>query len=142
MNLLALILNAAMLGFTCMVLVTDGLPKDPDYIFFAVLLFFVPVLNLIMIVKGAGEANWLNFKVKDRMQSLKKADLTKPSKKAMIRPMAVFCNVLIIVLTVWALFDQAPHPRENGVIIYTVLLLLAPGVSLWAILTNNAYIAP
>jgi hypothetical protein len=43
---------------------------------------------------------------------------------------AIICNIVFFGFVCWALVDQYPHPEEDRVIAFTVLMMLTPILSL------------
>jgi hypothetical protein len=43
---------------------------------------------------------------------------------------AIICNIVFFGFVCWALVDQYPHPEEDGVIAFAVLMVLTPILSL------------
>jgi hypothetical protein len=99
---LTVLCNIVLLGFTGLVLVTDGLPKEVPYIVFTMLLLLGPVFTVFVIVRsrtGDGTALWRA---------------------------AATCNVILLGFIGWAIVDQYPHPDEEGFIEYVVLVVFTP----------------
>ncbi len=111
MKVAAVVCNVVLFLFTCMVLVTDGMAKDAIYVVFTFLLLLMPVVNVAVLLRGAGAA-WL-------------------------RPGAVIGNILLVASTVLAIVDQYPHPNEEGFVAYLVVLLLTPILSALVLLRGG-----
>ena len=56
MKIVAVICNVVLFAFTCMVLLTDGLPTQAAYIVFNVWLLLTPILSLAALVRGGAGA--------------------------------------------------------------------------------------
>jgi hypothetical protein len=51
---------------------------------------------------------------------------------------AVICNIVLLAFTCWAFVDQYPHPEEDGLIAFTVLMVLTPILSLAVLFRRGA----
>jgi hypothetical protein len=141
MNFFATIFNIVLLGFTSLVLMTDGISKEVVYILFTILMLLVPVLNLVMIIRGANH-KWFNFDIKKEAseeQMMKIKNLF--SKGVIMNTLVILTNILLIGFTCWAIVDQYPHPKEDGLIIYISVVFLTPILSSLAIFRNEANIS-
>jgi|WetSurMetagenome_2_1015567.scaffolds.fasta_scaffold280697_2 hypothetical protein len=138
MNFLAAIFNVVLFGFTCLVLMTDGISKEVSYILFTLLMLLVPVLNLVWIIRGANHG-WFNFNFK-RQASGEQTRKVKNifSKGVIMNSLVILCNVLIIGFTCLAIVDQYPHPEEDGYIFYISVVFLTPILSSLVIFRNAA----
>ena len=77
-----------MFGFICLVLATDGPPKEAGYIVFTIWELLTLVLSAVVISRsGAGR---------------------------IMRIVAIICNIVFLGFFGWALVDQDPHPNEPG----------------------------
>jgi multidrug transporter EmrE-like cation transporter len=103
MKTLAITCNMILFGFTCLVLVTDGLPVDTSYLVFTVWMLLTLVLTPVVIFRSSHSA---------------------------VRIVALVCNIVVIGFVIWALIDQYPHPREEGFIAYLVLTVVTPVLNL------------
>jgi hypothetical protein len=52
--------------------------------------------------------------------------------------LAIICNIVFIGFVCWAFVDQYPHPKEEGIIAFTVLMVLTPILSLVALFLSGA----
>ena len=107
MKILAIICNAVLFGFTCLVLVTDGPPQGTGYIVFSMLKLLVPFLSAVVLFRF--------------------------SKNVIMKIVVGIFNFVLLGFVCWAIVSQYPHPEEEGVIAYTVLLVLTPILSLAAL---------
>ena len=140
MNFLAAIFNIVLFGFTCLVLMAEGISKEVVYILFTILMLLVPVLNLLLIIRGANH-RWFNFAIKrqvseERMRKIKNLF----SKGVIMNALVILSNILLIGFTCWAIVDQYPHPNEDGYLIYVLVVFLTPILSSLAIFRNGANI--
>ena len=55
------------------------------------------------------------------------------STNTVMRFVAIVCNIVLLGFTGWAFVDQYPHPEEDGLIAFTVLMVLTPILSLVAL---------
>jgi hypothetical protein len=111
MKIGAIICNIVLFGFTCLVLVTDGPAQETAYVVFGLLLLLVPILNAVV--------------------------LFRPAIGAVMKIVAGVCNIALLGFACWAIVSQYPHPEEEGVVAYTVLVVLTPILSL-AVLFRKA----
>lgn len=131
MKLITVFLNVAMFVFTSFVLLTDGIPKEVGYIIFTILLLFVPIFNLVIILRNRADYGWLDFHMK--MEVLK--EQPKPnellSKIRILKIVAIICNIVLLGFACYAFVNQySQHPKESGFILYAVIVFLTPILSL------------
>jgi len=131
MKLLTVFLNIAMVVFTSFVLLTDGSPKELGHIILALLLLFVPIFNLVIILRNRTDNGWLDFQMK--MVVLK--EQPKPdellSKIRILKIVAIICNFVLLGFACYAFVKQySQHPKESGFILYAVIVFLTPILSL------------
>jgi hypothetical protein len=119
MRIVALICNIVLFGFTCLVLVVDGPPKGASYVVFTAWSLLTLILSAVVI---------------SRMGAIDGLSSTSTTP----RIVATICNVVFLGFVCWALVDQYPHPEEDGVIAFTVLMVLTPILSLVALLRDGA----
>jgi hypothetical protein len=115
MKIAAIICNAVLFAFLCLVLLTDGLPVAIAYIIFTLLSLVTPVLNALVIWKGG----------------------TGPRSHKM-RVAAIACNVILVGFICWAFVDQYPHPDEEGLLAFEIVMVLVPIISLTMLLRAEA----
>ena len=97
MKIIAIIFNIVLFGFTCLVLVTDGLPQETTYVAFTLLTLLVPILNLMVLLRF--------------------------SMSMIMKIVATILNIALLGVTCWAIVSQYPHPEEEGVVAFTVVLV-------------------
>jgi len=137
MKLIAFLFNVAAFGFTCLVLATDGISKEAAYIVLTLLLLLVPVFNLVVIAYSKSNAGWLGLTMKRKVpEEPEKRDDTSSVSPA-VKTAAILCNVILLGLSCWAFVDQHPHPRENGFILYIIVVGLTPIISSVTILLSR-----
>ena len=134
MKLLAFISNVALFGFTCLVLMTDGMSREAVYIVLALLLLLVPVFNLFVIWRNGPILEWPVFNRKKKTSEEKSNADRSSSIRPALKTATVIFNVLLLGSCVWAFADQYPHPRENGFVAYLLVVGLTPILSIVAIL--------
>jgi len=61
MKIIAVICNIVLIGFTCLVTLTDGAPKEAGYIVFSVLLVLIPILNVVVISRSGANGGRLGL---------------------------------------------------------------------------------
>jgi hypothetical protein len=113
MKTIAVVCNIISFVFTCFVLMTDGISGDATYKIFTFFLLFVPILNLLLI-SDIGSKLGLQLSITNRVN----------------RIMTIICNIVLLGLIFCAFIDQYPHPKESGVIAFTVLIMLNPIINL------------
>jgi hypothetical protein len=130
MKIIAIICNVILFGFICLVLITDGLPRDTIYIVINLWLILTLIFNFVVIFLSGANDGWLNLHMKRKSgEGQKKIDhLTSTS--TIMRIVAIICNIVFIGFVCRAFVDQYPHPKEYGFIAFTVLMILTPILSL------------
>jgi hypothetical protein len=111
MKILAIICNIILFGFTCLVIVTDGPAQGAGYVVFSFLLLLVPIISAVVLFRF--------------------------SMSRMMKSVAVVCNIVLLGFAAWAIVSQYPHPEEEGVVAYTVLVVLTPILSIAALLRSR-----
>jgi len=112
MRVVAAIFNIVWFLFICLVLVTDGFPKEPLYIFFSLLHLVTPLLTL--------------------------AVLFRYSMNTVMNTVAIACNVALLGFLCWFFLTQPPHPQEEGFVAFVVISVVTPILSVLAILRGGA----
>ena len=123
MRTAAVVFDVVLVAFTCLVLATDGASREVPYIVLAFLLLAVPTLSAALLVQ----------------RGLHRLDSASAASPAMRRAshVAVLCNVWLLATACWALYDQYPHPDEQGFVAYVTVVLLTPILSIVALLTSS-----
>lgn len=134
MKLLAFICNVALFGFTCLVILTDGMSREAVYIVLTLLLLLVPVLNLVVIMRNRSIMKGPVFQGKKKTSEEKNSMLSPFSISPALKIAVVICNVVLLGFCVWAFMEQYPHPKEHGYIAYLLVVGLTPVLSSVAIL--------
>lgn len=138
MNLVAFICNIAFIGFFCLVLLTDGIPRETAYIVFTLFTLLVPILSSIVIFRSTENNGWLSFSMKRKaLEGQRKIDKLS-STNPILKIVAIICNIVLVGLSYWAFVSQYPHPKEEGFLLFIVILFLTPILSSIAILRSGA----
>lgn len=133
MKFTATVCNIALFGFTCLVLLSDGISRDATYMVLTLLLLMVPVLSLFMIVPGKEGNGWFSFIMKRTIREDQgKIDILS-SFNTIMKIAVVISNGILFGFSCWTLVSQYPHPEEEGLLLYTILVLLTPVLSVLAI---------
>jgi NADH:ubiquinone oxidoreductase subunit 4 (subunit M) len=128
MRILAGICNVVLFGFTCLVLVIDGFPKEVSYIVFTLWSVLTLILSAVVIFRW-GNDGWLGFSMERKaLEEQKKTD--DLASASTMRIVAIISNIVFFGFVCWALVDQYPHPEEDGVIAFTLLMVLTPLLNL------------
>lgn len=124
----AVVCNVVLVAFTCFVLATDGASREVPYMVLGVLLLAVPTLSAALLLQ----------------QPFRHIDGTPGASPAMRRAsqFGVLCNVCLLVTACWAIYDQYPHPNERGYLPYVAVVLLAPTLSIVALLAGRRWSVP
>ena len=123
MRTAAVVFDVVLVAFTCFVLATDGVSREVPYIVFGFLLLAVPTLSAALLVHRGGH------------RSGSASDASPAMRRA--SHIAVLCNVWLLGTACWALYDQYPHPDEQGFVAYVTVVLLTPILSIVALLTSS-----
>lgn len=107
MKIAAIACNIVLFVFTCIVMATDGPGKGTGYLIFGLLLLAVPVLSSVVLARS--------------------------SMSLAMKIAAGLFNLLLLGFAGWALVAGYPHPKEEGVVAFTVLVMLTPVISLAAL---------
>jgi hypothetical protein len=129
--------NIILFLFTCLVLATDGLPTETIYIVFTLWTFLTLILNTVVISRILAGNFLLGLNKKEKvLEGSKQTD--EPSyTDTTIRIMAIICNFIFLGFHGWAFVDQYPHPEENGFIVFVVLIVLTPILSLVVLISSG-----
>lgn len=137
MRLVALICNILLFGFMCLVLITDGFPREIVYIVFTLLTPLILILNALVIFRSGMSHGWLGFQMKKRtLEELMKIDQLF-STNAVIKIITIISNFILLGVSCWAFVSQYPHPKEEGFIVFTLLVFLTPVISIYAVLIDR-----
>jgi hypothetical protein len=136
MKIIAIICNVVLFVFTGIVLVTDGTPTDTAYIIFTLLVLLIPIFNVVVLTRSGVDNGWLDLQKKTLEEQRKIDDLS--STTIVMKIGAFICNIVLFAFTWWAIVDQYPHSEEDGVIAYTLLIVLTPILSVAVLFRNGA----
>ena len=123
MAIAALVLNVVLVAFTCLVLVTDGASREVPYIVFGSLLLVVPAFSSALLVQR-------------RLHQSERVSEPSPAMRR-VGQIGVLCNVWLLATACWAIYDQYPHPDEQGFLPYVAVVLLTPVFSIVALLAGS-----
>jgi hypothetical protein len=130
MKIVAIICNIILFGFICFVLATEGPPRGTAYIVFTLWSILTLILSLVLISRtGAGKGlPGILIKRKVPGEQRKIEDLISIDDIKII--VVIVFNMVFFGFVCWAIVDQYPHPKESGVIIMAVLMLVTPVLNL------------
>ena len=138
MKVVAGICNVVSFAFTCLVLVTDGPPKETVYIFFSALHLLTPLLTLVVLFGIGTSDGWLGLHRTTKASKEEREIDNPPSVSTKMRALAIICNLALLGFICWALMSQPAHPKEEGFVAFVVVSVLTPNVSVVAILRSGA----
>jgi len=130
MKTLAVILNVILVLFTFMVIMTEGVSPDIAYNIFGILLFLVPLVNVILISRLGFFKAAKRARVSQDMADVPAKSPDSAAMHGTVRNLAILLNMILLGFGIWAIIQAYPHPQEDGVLEYTILVLAAPIVSL------------
>jgi hypothetical protein len=133
MKLITVVFNIVLVVFTCLVLITDGVSKEVGYILLTLLLLFVPIFNLIIIFSSRANNGWLDFHLKRKASEVQMKTDDTSIRRPVLKIIAIICNIVLLVFSVWAFVSQYPHPKESGFILFAFIVFLTPVLSLVAL---------
>jgi hypothetical protein len=138
MKIAAVIFNIAMFAFTGLVTLTDGIPENAGYVVFTLLMFLVPILNVVIICRSAAALSWLGIgptrNASDAGDKIHGSTLTS----TIMHIVGIVCNLVLLAFVCWAIVDQYPHPEESGVIEFEILVFLTPILSAVVLFISGA----
>lgn len=138
MKIVTVICNIALLGFTSLLLFIVGISKVSDYKVFTLLLLLVPVLNIVLIfVIQFSHSLWTSKMKKKVPEEQRKADELSKIYPFM-KIVTLILNLVLLGFVLWFIVSNYPHPGESLVLIYILLAVLTPVLSLTAILKTRA----
>lgn len=100
--------NMALFALTALVLVVDGPPAGAPFAALMLLALLVPLGSSIVLMRS--------------------------SRGAAAGAALAVANLALLVFAIWAIAGRFPRLEEKGTIVYALLLLLAPLLSLFALL--------
>jgi formate hydrogenlyase subunit 3/multisubunit Na+/H+ antiporter MnhD subunit len=140
MKIMAILCNIVLFLFICLVLVTDGLPKETVYIVSTLWTFLTLILNSVVISRIGARDGWLRLhRKRNASEEQKKTDDLSPTGTIM-RIVAIICNIVFLGFHYWAFVDQYPHPKEDGFIAFVVLMMLTPILSLMVLFRSGQWL--
>ncbi len=130
MKILAVIFNIILIGFSCLVLITDGFPADPVYVIFTLWSLLTLILSSVVIYYIGASDGRLRLHMNSKAAGEQNQTYGLSSAKTTMRIVAIIFNLVFIGFVCWALVDQYPHPKEDGFIAYAVLMAVTPIINL------------
>jgi len=138
MKIVAAFCNIVSFGFTCLVLVTDGLPKEAGYILISLLHLLTPLLTLVVLFRSGASDGWSGLRMKRKALEEQRTIENPSSMSTIMSTVAIICNIALLGFICWALVSQPPHPKEEGFVAFVVVSVLTPILSVVAILRSGA----
>ena len=125
MRTAAVVCNVVLVAFTCLVMATDGVSREVPYVVFTFLLLAVPTLTAALLVRRGPH----------------RTDRATDSSPAIRRAsqIGVLCNIWLLATACWAIYDRYPHPNEEGFLPYVAVVLLAPILSIAALVADSKW---
>ncbi len=114
----AVICNIVLLAFTCLILMSEGIPREVPFLILTLLLLLVPILSLVVFLRGG---------MTHHEQSMRD---DSSSMSTFINRVAVFCNFVLVGFSSWAAVSQYPYPEGNEVIPFALLMVFTPIIRL------------
>ncbi|MCX6259307.1 MAG: hypothetical protein NTY95_00515, partial [Bacteroidia bacterium] len=138
MKIVTIICNIVLLGLTCLLLLFEGISKEPAYLVFTLLLLLVPILNIVLIFRSRVSYGWLTSKMKNKApEEQRKADELSKIYPFM-KIVTLILNLALLGFASWFIVSNYSHPGESLVLAYILLAVLTPVLSLIAILISRA----
>ncbi len=113
MTRLAAVLDVVLAAFTALVIAGEGMPKEAVWAAFTVLAVAIPLASAAVLW-------WTRTRGGRRAGAIEQA--------------TVIANALLLAGAGWAVVRTYPHPPEDGVVAYAVILLAAPIATVAALL--------
>ncbi len=127
------ICNAALFAFTCLVLIADGPSTGPGYIVLSLLLLLVPILTVVALFFNGRR----DPRPADRLNASSSSEPTAKgrsiSSHSALSVAAIALNLILLGFVCWAFISTYPHPDEEGLLTFTVLVFLTPLLSILTI---------
>jgi hypothetical protein len=119
----AVVFNVILVGFTLLVMATDGTSREAPYVVFACLLLVVPTVSAALLVR----------------MGLHRPDPASEVSPAMrgASQIGALCNLPLLAFACWAIYDQHPHPDETGFLAYVGVVLVTPILSMVTLLAGG-----
>jgi hypothetical protein len=138
MKIVAAICNVIWFGFTCLVLVADGLPKEAGYILISLLNLLTPLLTLVVLFRSGASDGWLGLRTKRKAFEEQRKVENPSSMSTLMRIVAIICNIALLGFICWALLSQPPHPEEEGFVAFVVVSVVTPILSVVVLFRGGA----
>jgi len=129
MKTLTVLCNIVLFGLTCLIVATEGLPKQAGNIAFTLLMMLIPVFTVFAIVRKRTSSRPPGLHVKKGASEADPITDLPPDRSTVTVWLAGACNVLLLGLVCWALVAQYPYPEKEGAVISAVPAALTPILS-------------
>ena len=137
MRLAAVVFSVVLVAFTCLVVVTDGPPTEAIYVVLTLALVLVPIFSLVVLLQDRAGRGGAGVPVKQDARPAEKKGGGRLSPGPALRTAAIFCNIVMLGLSCWALVDQYPHPEEDGFLAYVLVVMVTPILNMVALLRSG-----
>jgi hypothetical protein len=135
MKATTVIFNLFLFLFSIFLVLSEGPSRGTGYKILTVLLLLVPLLTTAVIFLN--QPGGL-FQIK-KGTITEQGEVNSPFPISLIMDITVIiCNMALLGFAIWVLISQYPHPKESGVNLFTVLVLLTPVLTLIFITSNAA----
>ena len=122
MRIVAVVCNIVLCAFTCFVLLTDGISKEVPYQIFSLLLLLVPILSTVVLLRSG-----MPFQ-------MQKTRDDRSLINTVANRVAIISNIVLVLLSCWAIVAQYPHPKDDGLIAYTLFVVFTPIINIVVLL--------
>jgi hypothetical protein len=139
MKIAAVVCNVVVSLIVFVILVTEGIPKQTVHIAFTVLSALIPILSAAVILRSGVSDGWLGVQGKTKTPRRLSVVSNLASRRSAVRLAAVICNVVLLGFVCWAAVRQYPYPEGDEVIVFALLMMLAPILSLVAICSRAGW---
>jgi hypothetical protein len=122
MRTLVAVCNILLFVCVCLVLATEGAPRDGIYVAFTLALILIPLVTAFVLVRDrAGGA---------------RPNVT--GSRTSLPRLAALGNIVLLGLVVLAMVDQYPHPDEPGFLAFVALTVVTPILSALVLMRNRS----
>jgi hypothetical protein len=137
MKIVTIISNIMLMGLTFLLLLFEGISKEAAYLVFTLLLLLVIILNIVLVFRGRVSYKWLISKMKNKALEEQREVDDLSSNYPIMKIIAVTFNIALIGFACWVIISQYPQPKEYGVFVYELLIVLTLLLSLITILISR-----
>lgn len=121
-----------------LVLLVDGPPKGASYIVFTLWSLLTLILSSVVISRSGVSDGWLGLPMMRKASEEQKKTDDLSSTSTVMRVVAIIGNLVLSGFICWAFVDQYPHPEEDGLIAFAVLMVLTPILSMAVLFRRGA----